>query len=348
MDRNNYKNLLVIRFSALGDVAMTVPVLKAFTRQYPECKITFLTRPFFRPILQDIDNVEIYEAELKGNHKGITGLARLYAALAKQKFDAVLDLHNVLRTNVLKRYFIFSNIPYRQIDKGRQEKKALTRSKNKEFKPLKSTFERYADVFRSLGFELDLRLTDRRERLPLPEKTILEMGRSTHKWIGIAPFAAFPGKVYPIEMMREVIHILNNTDKYKILLFGAGAHEKEILSSMAADLRNTISLVGKYPLKDELALISNLDVMLSMDSGNGHLAAIFAVPTVTLWGVTHPYAGFSPFGHDPENSLLSSREEYPLIPTSVYGNKLPAGYEMAMSTIAPHQVAQKLEEVLEG
>jgi len=88
--------------------------------------------------------------------------------------------------------------------------------------------------------------------------------------------------------------------------------------------------------------------MLSMDSGNAHMAANYGIPVVTLWGVTHPYAGFYPFGQPMENALVADREAYPLIPTSVYGNKVPKGYENAMNTIRPKEILDKLLGVLEA
>lgn len=347
MDKNSGTHLLVIRLSALGDVAMTVPVLKAFTRQFPEARITFLTRPFFKPIFNGIENVTVFETDLKGKHKGILGLGNLYSSLAKLEVDAVADLHNVLRTKILKKYFVLSKIPYAQIDKGRKEKKRLTRSKNKELTPLKTTFERYADVFREIGFDLDLANAGFKDRLPLPAKITARLGKDTTKWIGIAPFAAFEGKMYPINMMEEVIKTLNNSDRYKIFFFGAGMAEESVLVSLARKYKNAVNMAGSYSFEEELALISNLDAMVSMDSGNGHLAAIYGIPTITIWGVTHPYAGFYPFGQDLSNALLADREQFPLIPTSVYGNKFPNGYEKAIATITPDQIVRKIKAVLD-
>ncbi len=68
------KHILVLRFSAMGDVAMTVPVLRALTTQYPELKITVVTRAFFKPFFQDLKNVSVYTADFKGKHKGVLGL----------------------------------------------------------------------------------------------------------------------------------------------------------------------------------------------------------------------------------------------------------------------------------
>ncbi len=346
MDKNNLRHLLVIRFSALGDVAMTVPVIKALTEQYPEIQVTILTRPFFKPLFDGIDNTTVYEADVNDRYKGVIGLWRLYSDLKGRGYDAVADLHNVLRTKILKRYFSLTKIPFIQIDKGRGEKKALTRPYNKLFVPLKTTAERYADVFRELGFELDLQNTQAKPRIDLPASLITRFGRDKCKWIGVAPFAAFKGKMYPIDKMEEAIRTLDQREDYRIFLFGAGQKENTILTPISKKYKNVINMVGALKLEEELALISNLDVMISMDSANGHLAAIFGVPTVTIWGVTHPYAGFYPFGQDPDNALLANRDEYPQIPTSVYGNRLPKGYEKAIATTTPQQIISKIIAVL--
>ena len=346
MVKNKPGHILIIRLSALGDVAMTVPVIRAFTHRFPNTRITILTRPFFKPIFNELENVAVEGADLKGKHKGVGGLGRLYAHLAAMEIDAVVDLHNVLRTKILKKYFLLSKIPFVQIDKGRKEKRALTRPRNKEFIPLKSTFERYADVFRQLGYEIDLNDATPKARLPLTFENRPFLIRSTAKWIGIAPFAAFRSKMYPLEMMEEVIAGLNITNNYKLLLFGAGEEEVTVLKDFAEKYTNVVNMAGVYTFGEELAVISNLDLMVSMDSGNGHLAAMYGVPVLTIWGVTHPYAGFAPFGHDQSYSMLPDRNLFPLLPTSVYGKKFPKGYDKAIGTIEPAQIIDKIKSVL--
>lgn len=340
------RELLVIRLSAMGDVAMTVPVLSALTLQYPNLKITVLTKPFFTPMFAQLQNVSVFEAEVKGKHKGVFGLWKLYKQLRSRNIDAVADLHNVLRSKVLKRYFMFGGIPCIQIDKARAEKKALTAAKSKVLRPLKPTYERYADVFKALGFAVDLSKAAPLSKERLSETTLTLLDKASKKYLGIAPFAAFEGKNYPLHLMEEVVQKLDNTKKYKILLFGGGKKEEEKLKVFENRFASCINIAGRLSFPEELALISNLDAMLSMDSGNGHLAAMYGIPVVTLWGVTHPYAGFSPFGQDVDNALLADRGKFPLIPTSIYGNKMPEGYERAMETISPDEVVTKVEMVL--
>lgn len=346
--KGNITRILLIRLSAMGDVAMTVPIINGLIQKYPQLHITVLTKKPFMPIFDGLERVNVLEADVKKCHKGLMGLWRLYQELKPLQFDAVADLHNVLRSRILRKYFILERIPFIQIDKGRKEKKTLTRARNKIFQQLKTTHERYADVLAKLGYPIDLGEAKPLPRLPLSEKVLGLVKQDTKKWVGLAPFAAHEGKMYPLQLMEKVIKQLNDTDKYKILLFGGGAKEVGVLERLSKSHKNALCMAGKLNLSEELELISNLDVMLSMDSGNAHLAANYGIPVVTLWGVTHPFAGFYPFAQPMENALMADRGKYPLIPTSVYGNKMPKDYESAMETIPPQQVVDKLLKILEA
>ena len=91
------KHILVIRFSALGDVAMVVPVVYSLAMQYPDIRITVLSRPFARPLFDDLaPNVSFMAADLKGEYHGVRGLNSLYRRLVAKQFTHVADLHSVL------------------------------------------------------------------------------------------------------------------------------------------------------------------------------------------------------------------------------------------------------------
>ena len=319
---------------------MTIPVLRAFQQQYPDVKLTILTRKFFRPFFRDLNQVSFIDFDPKGAHKSILGLYKLSRVIAKTKPIAIADVHNVLRTKVLKLFL--SGFVFKQIDKGRNEKKALVSGKS--FKPLKSTVNRYATVFKQLGYTIDLKSPTFPQNPKINSKVYNLIGQDHKKWIGIAPFAAFKGKMYPLDLMEQVIQGLGET--YKIILFGGGDMERQLLKTLDKKYDSCISLVGVLTLDEELDVIGNLDVMLAMDSGNAHMAAMMGVAVVTLWGVTHPYAGFSPFNQPKHYNILADREKFPLIPTSVYGNKAPESYLDAMRSIPPNSVVEKLEEIL--
>ena len=339
-------HILVIRLSAMGDVAMMVPVLKAFSEKYPNVKITLLTRGFFTPLFRELPNVEVFAAEVNGRHKGISGLKRLSEELLDLRIDAVADLHNVLRSNILKLFFKLKGLPVKQLDKGRKEKKALTRSQNKIFIQLKPTHQRYAEVFGKLGYPLNLEVVKLLPKQKLSEKVRQLAGTGTEKWLGIAPFAQHASKAYPEDLMKEVLQELQKSENLKIFLFGGGKEEAGKLAAWETEFSNAFSIAGKFSFEEELALISNLDAMLSMDSGNGHLAANYGVPVITLWGLTHPYTGFAPFRQPDSNFLLPDLQKYPAIPTSIYGKDIPQGYEEVMRSIPPQRVVDKIKEIL--
>ena len=338
------KHIAVMRLSAMEDVAMTVPVLKALVQQHSDLKITVISRPFFKPFFEGIPNLTFFDFDDKQRHKGFFGLLRLFQELNTLQIDAFADLHNVLRSKVVRTLFTLSGKQTASIDKGREEKAALTRAEDKVFKPLTTMFERHIKVFQELGFTIDL------SNPIFPKKAVLDseitqiIGENHQKLIGIAPFAQYESKVYPLDLMQQVIDKLAENSNYKILLFGGGKKEIELLDTLSKNKENVIVVAGKLQFQQELQLISNLDLMLSMDSGNAHIAAMLGVKVITLWGATHPFAGFSPFHQPIENALTADRVLYPKLPTSVYGNKIIEGYQDAMRTIAVDTIVAKLSE----
>ncbi len=344
------KNILVIRMSAMGDVALTVPVLLALVEQHPEVKITMLSKPFMQPIFSNIPNVIFLGADTSKKYKGILGVFKLFWHLKLQNFDAIADLHNVLRSKILRflfLFFSFKNIKIAKIDKGRAEKKALTALKNKKLKPLKHTTKRYAEVFEILGFSIHLTAETVKNKEVLNEHILKITQEKNKQWIGVAPFAQHPSKIYPEKQILEVLLEIHRQKNVKIFLFGGGSKEIETLENWAKTHLFLTIIAGKLSFSDELSLISNLDVMLSMDSGNGHLAAMFGIPVLTIWGGTHPFLGFTPYNQTDENQILANLINYPLLPLSVYGTKTLEGYETVMESIPTEKITHQLLKILE-
>ena len=338
-------HIAVMRLSAMGDVAMTVPVLRALSQQYPKVKITVISRPFFQPLFESIPNVEFFAFDAVGKHKGVLGLLQLYWDLKPLQIDFFADLHNVLRSTFIRSRFAIRGTKVAATDKGRAEKKALTRLENKTLQPLPTVFERHAKVFKQLGFPINLSQPIFPPKQKLDEAIVNTIGDEHKTLIGIAPFAQYDSKVYPLDLMKEVVSELSKNKAYRLLLFGS-KNEIHLLQEISNNLDNAIVVAGKLNFSQELQLISHLNLMLSMDSGNAHLAAIYGIPVVTLWGATHPYAGFSPFHQPIENCLTSDRAQFPFLPTSVYGNKIVAGYEKAMRTISVASILSKINGIV--
>ena len=274
------------------------------------------------------------------------GLLKLSKEANSLEVDAVADLHNIIRSKVITLYLKLLGKKTATLNKGRKEKKSLTRVKNKTLKQLKTTHQRYADVFETLGFPIDLTNFKPSPKKEYNKNILKLVGKKNKIAIGIAPFAAYKSKMYPLELIKKVIADLNKEDQYQIVLFGGGTKERNQLDTFENEFTSVINTAGKLNFTEELALISNLDVMISMDSGNGHLGAMYGIPIISLWGVTHPFAGFAPFGQPNDNSLLADNNKYTLIPTSIYGNNYPEEYENAMETIKPEEIVKKVESVL--
>src|SRR5690606_30090742 len=334
------KHILVIRLSAMGDVAMTVPAIRALTEQH-QVRVTVVSRPFFEPFFKDIKNVAFFAVDTQNRHKGFFGLYRLFQDLKTKNVDYVADLHNVLRSKIVGAFFKLSGKKVVTLDKGRQEKKALTRPENKTLQPLKPMYQRYADVFTELGFKVDLSNPKFPEKKNLSREVVENLGGFAQKNIGIAPFAQYDTKTYPIDLMQQVIDKLSQNPENKMFLFG-GKADLPNLEKLQNHHQNVVITTGKLSFEQELQLISQLDVMLSMDSGNAHIASMYGVKTIVLFGATHPFLGFMPFGQPFENALIPDLKKYPKLPTSVYGNKIVEGYQDVMRTISPDEVVAKI------
>ena len=337
-------HILVIRFSSMGDVAMTVPVIKNLLQQHPGMRITFLSNSFFEPLFDGIERCRFYPAFLKGKHKGFAGMFSLFKELGlAAKFDGIADLHNVLRSQLLGVFYTMSGHRVAVIEKGRQQKKALTRTKDKVLQQLPSTFGRYADVFTKLGFSITLQPGE-----PLFEKKLIPAGvepvfLTGKKVIGVAPFAQYKEKMYPVEKMKLIVKELA-LKNHIVLLFGGGPQEAAILKEWENEIFSVFNVAAKYSFAEELAIISNLTAMVSMDSANMHLASLFNVPVVSIWGATHPFAGFYGWGQAWEHIV---QVDLYCRPCSVFGNKpCYRGDHACMARITEQTIVEKIEQVI--
>lgn len=315
-------NILIIRLSAIGDVAMTIPVIDSVARKYPDVGFTVISQSFLAPLFSKMPrNVQFVPVYTKDEHKGIRGIYKLFKQLRKRKIDTVADLHDVLRSKLLRFLFLLTGAKVKHIDKGRKEKKELTRRYNKHLHPVKNSFLRYKDVFLELGlsFDIDFISIYGDNQKGNFSKIYPFTGKKNEKWIGIAPFAKHTGKIYPLSETEKIIHHLSSQKNVKIFLFGGGAEEQKILSGWAGKYPGTFSAIGNVSgFEEELIIMSYLDVMISMDSANMHLASLVNTPVVSVWGATHPYTGFYGWNQRLENA---AQIELDCRPCSIYGNK---------------------------
>lgn len=298
------KTILAYRFSAFGDVAMIVPVVREFLQQNKEVEIVMVTRNIYQDLFAGIPNLKIHPVKVD-DYKGFVGMRKLSKELLSlYKPDFVADLHDVIRTKILNTIFSVKGFQVFKIDKGKLEKDHLTDVNNIEKIPLKRTVERYADVFREIGFSLNL-------------SHQLNLANVEKEGIGFAPFAQHSGKMLPLDKSFEVAKILSKN--HKIYFFGGGEGEKTTLDQWAQQIPNSENLAGKLSLNEELQVISGLKTMISMDSANMHLASLVGTRCVSVWGSTHPFAGFLGYGQSEEDVVQV--KDLTCRPCSVFGDK---------------------------
>lgn len=318
---------------------MTVPVIYDLAVQYPDLEITLLSRSMAKPLLERLpDNVHFYAADLEGRHKGLVGLCRLWRDAHFSDFDYIADFHNVPRTWWLCAEGGLRRKKVAKIDKGRQGKRALTRQKHKVFVQQATSFERYAAVLERLGFPVQPTFSK------LDYSDLCEIPKPTGAtWIGIAPFAKHEAKVYPLEQMEQVIETLSQRPDTTVFLFGGGEGEQQQIAAWCANYGNVHPAPQQKGLAGELALMGQLDVMLSMDSANMHLASLVGARVVSLWGGTHPFAGFLGWNQQLEDCI---QLDLPCRPCSVYGNKPCCfGDYRCLHHITPEQVLEKIRSL---
>lgn len=317
------KHLLLIRLSALGDIVMLLPVVRALRENYPELPLTVLSQPFARPFFEDIPGVTFFAAELRGRHHGIRGLWRLAGELKRATpLTHLADTHSVIRSWLLRFFLALRTFPYgyksATLHKGRREKKALVRQHDKQLMPLEHSVTRYAEVLKKLGFPLvvsyQLGGLQAREITTQLEPLL----RETRLRVGIAPFAKHRGKRYDLDQMLALVKKLHKRG-IQIFLFGSRGEEQLLLERWVTKPDIVVVPALGLNLLDELRLMRHLDLMVAMDSANMHLASWAGTRVLSVWGATHPYAGFYGWGQD--EALAVGRDDLACRPCSVYGNK---------------------------
>ena len=335
------KNVLVIRFSALGDVAITIPALYSVCQAHPDKRFVMVSRQWSAELFINCpSNLVVLGVDVKNEYAGAWGMIRLARKLRKEyKIDAVADLHSVLRSWVIDNTLRLCGVKVARIEKGRSEKRQLVKGKIR--RQLPTTNERYADVFRRLGLDFDETFEGFTEAqtASLPAKTAEE------RWIAIAPFSQHRGKEYPLDKMEEVIDQLLEHPEVHIILFGGGNKEKKLLAGVAHRHERTVSLAGiKHGFTDEYAILRQCDVMVSMDSANMHLASLTRTPVVSVWGATHPWCGFMGWRQDASNAV---QLDLPCRPCSVFGEK-DCRYDdyHCLGDLPPEQIVERIEALL--
>lgn len=337
--------ILVTRFSAVGDIAMTIPLLYSLADSYPFIHFIFISRKRFGQFFVNAPENLTFEGVDLDEYKGLTGLYKLSKRLLRHHPDAIADLHDVLRTKILRCYLRLNGVECFHIKKGRSEKKRLTNSGNIEKKQLKTTFERYREVFQKAGldFNPDFISLFGNGKGDLASLGDIIPAKNNEQWIGIAPFARHNGKIYPLGRLRKVISELSTQPDLKIFCFGNGKEEAATIDEWCSEFDNVYSFIGKSDFGGELTLISNLELMVSMDSANMHIASLVNTPVISIWGATSPLAGFLGWKQKEEDCI---QLPLPCRPCSIFGNKPCKFGDYRCMQIEPQQIIDKILDKL--
>ena len=320
------KHILVIRLSALGDVALLAPLMHQYSQANADLRFTVAGPPLLEPLFSGMSNVTYLGLKKRQS------FIKIYKALLSVGADTVIDLHKVNRVGFaltllrLRHLFNFSFRIY-ALRKGRLSRWLFLH--HLCIQPRRRQYERYQDVFSRAGIA-------GASSVPLLAQT------NGTPSIGIAPFAQHPGKVWPWPQVQQLVALLSEKG-YRVLLFGS-ANEAPQLQDLANSLPNVESVAGQYPFAKELEIIASLGLMVSMDSANMHFASALGIPVVSIWGATHPDFGFYGYGQDRANALCAG---LPCQPCSAFGNK-PCRYgdHRCLQTISPEAVVARIKSII--
>lgn len=283
------KKILIIRFSSIGDIVLTTPVIRCAKQQLPDAKIHFVTRESFRSILSENNYVDKL-------HTFKDDVSEIYEELISEKFDLVLDLHKNLRSFRLKRKLKTETISFNKIN---IQKFLAVNFKMLKVLPGKHIVERYFEVLEPLGIESDQKGLDYfinaadcvevEKLLPVNEK----------KFVALVVGGSYYTKKIPLNKLVEIMKGV----KLPVVLMG-GKEDVVIASELERQFPMAINTCGKYNLSQSASLIQQAEWVITSDTGLMHIASAFNKKIVSLWGNTIPEFGMGPYLPHPENKIL--------------------------------------------
>lgn len=333
-EHNSTRKLLLIRFSALGDVAMTIPMIRAFNRAFPDVELSMLSKAFPLTIFSFESGLNTIAFDPQ-KYRGLFGLWQLSKLIVAEGITDVADLHFSLRSRILCFFLRWRGLNISQRTKQRRLRRQWTRKGPKPKELLDTQVQAYLKTIARLGFLLE-------EKVLLDEIVRNRVSAEFQK-VGIAPFAAHKHKTYPIGLTAELLKQLST--KYRTVLFGAKGIESQQFDQWVSDgIAHENAATRSFEM--QIQEIQSLGVMISMDSANGHIAANYGVPVITIWGATAPSCGFSVLAQPDENQFLPDPEKYPFLPSSIFGKRTFKGYESAMASIDPQVILERVNQLM--
>lgn len=333
MKKDDTSALLVIRLSALGDVAMVIPVVGSLARTYPDRQIKVLTLSRFTSLFDHLPrNVQVLSVK-RNEIKTLYGMVRLLRLIDREDIGMVADMHNVLRSWMIDFYCMLQGKRVSVLNKGRFDRFCLLRLHRRS--PQKPYIKRYEQVFQRLGFQFTLSF-----RYAIPNASDFVNRKDGQVIVGIAPFARYANKTYPLVQMETVVRLLSERKNFRVLLFSGAGKEKQTVRYWA-DKYNHVEAIGeKYRLDEEVAIMSQLNLMITMDSANMHLASLCGTRVISIWGATSPLCGFIGWNQREGDAVVSGCDCQPC--TIAGGKTCRYGDFHCLTAISPQAIVEKV------
>jgi ADP-heptose:LPS heptosyltransferase len=286
--------ILIIRFSSIGDIVLTTPVVRALKTQLKEVEIHYLTKDSFRGILEKnphIDKLFCIKKDIR----------EVLSDLKAEAYDHIIDLHKNVRTLSLKRRL---KRPTHSFPKLNPEKWLLVNFKWNRM-PDKHVVDRYFEAVRTLGVKNDHQPCEFYLTEDVNVDTVKEFGLHPGSYITIAIGAQFGTKRMPFEKLAEVI----SETELPVVLVG-GPTDEALAEKILASLGNKkviYSSCGKFSLGRSASIVKQSACLLTNDTGMMHIATCFGIPIVSVWGNTVPSLGMYPY-YPGQKALYSIHE----------------------------------------
>jgi ADP-heptose:LPS heptosyltransferase len=326
---------LIIRFSSIGDIVLTTPVIRCVKQQCPDAEVHFLTKKSFRGILEHnpyIDKLHLLEADLNAT----------IAELKKEGFTHIIDLHHNLRTLRVKR--AIKGARHFSFNKLNVEKFIYTNFKINTL-PNKHIVDRNFDCIAELGIRNDGKGLDYciPAKDTVPQKDIPTA--HAHGFIAIVIGAALATKQLPLHKLQALCAAIN----HPIVLLGGKEDAAAGEAIAATDPIKIYNACGKFSLNESADLLRQSKLVVTHDTGLMHIAAALQKPIISIWGNTVPSFGMYPYYGN------GSRQQYRVVqvnklwcrPCSKIGHaKCPRGHFKCMEQIDIAETVQHVKAFL--
>ena len=281
--------ILVIRFSSIGDIVLTFHALRCLKEKHPNAEVHFLTKSTYKELLLAStfhDKILFFEGDLK----------QTKSEIRKENYSHIIDLHNNLRTRLLT--VGISGVQLKRLVKLNWKKWLLTRLKKNKL-PNKHVVDRYIDAFT----DLDVKSDHKNTAFFVPNTFEIELNRydlRKKSFLAIAMGAQYKTKKFPVS---SLIKVLESYDLPIVLLGGDAENEDGQKIQAAFPQKKMYNLCGELSLLASASILSQAKTVLTNDTGLMHIAAMFDVPIVSIWGNTVPAFGMSPYRPGNEKSV---------------------------------------------